>query len=114
MNDKSFANKVHQDIDRVKKDLVILGDDGIIGLSRKYEQLLDKAQKKAADSVKTFNKVVEQGLRQYNAKVQHAANKMPGDFGKKAAGYPWVTITLSLAVGFLLGGLLKPGRQPAR
>jgi hypothetical protein len=28
---------------------------------------------------------------------------------KKAARYPWVTITISLAFGLLLGGLLKPG-----
>jgi ElaB/YqjD/DUF883 family membrane-anchored ribosome-binding protein len=51
-------------------------------------------------------------LSQYNAKVQDIANRVPGDFGKKIAGYPWVTITMSLAFGLLLGVMLKPGRQP--
>ena len=45
--------------------------------------------------------------------MQAVADQVPGDFAKKAAGYPWVTITVSLALGLLLGGLLKPGRQAA-
>jgi len=111
MNDKSFANKVNQDLDRTRKDLVTLGNDGITMLSRKYEQLSGDITEKVADSVKTFNKSFGKSLRQYNTKVQHVADQMPGDFGKKAAGYPWVTITLSLVVGMLLGAFLKPGRQ---
>ena len=48
-----------------------------------------------------MNKVVGQGLSQYNTKIQEVADRVPGDFAKKAAGYPWVTITLSLAAGLL-------------
>ena len=55
---------------------------------------------------------VEHGLRRYNAQVQDVADKFPGSFGKKAARYPWLTVTLFLAFGLLLGVLLKPGRQP--
>jgi len=63
-------------------------------------------------AVKTLNKDVGHRLSQYNAIVQDFADRFPGDFGKKAARYPWVMITLSLVCGLLLGVLLKPGRQP--
>ena len=93
-------------------DVATLGEDGVTGLSRKFEKLTDDAKETVAGAVKTMNKDVGQGLSQYNAKVQDYANRVPGDFGKKAARYPWVTITISLAFGLLLGVLLKPGRQP--
>jgi len=130
MNDKAFENKVNQDVDqakkdfttlgednvtgltRIKKDLVTLGEDGVTGLSRKFEQLAGDTKEMVTDVVKTLNKDVGHGLSQYNAKVQDVADRIPGGFSKKAAGYPWVTITISLALGLLLGVLLKPGRQP--
>lgn len=128
--DKAFENQINQDVDqakkdltmlgednlsgltKLKKDLVALGDDGVTGLIRKYEQLADDTKEMVTDAVKTMNKDVGQGLSQYNAKVQDVADRVPGDVGKKAARYPWVTITLSLVFGVLLGVLLKPGRQP--
>ena len=112
MNDKAFENKVNQDIDNVKEDIATLTDDGATGLSRKYGQLEDDVKSTVSEAVKTINKGVGQGLSQYNAKAQDMADRVPGDFGKKIAGYPWVTITLSLDLGLLLGALLKPGRQP--
>ena len=111
MKDKAFGNKVNRDVDRAKKDIATLGEDGVAGLSRKYDQLIDDAKETVTGAVKTFNKGVGQGLSQYNAKIQDVANRVPGNFGKKVAGYPWVTITMSLAFGLLLGVLLKPGRQ---
>ena len=128
--DKAFENQVNQDVDqakkdltmlgednvsgltKLKKDLVALGDDGVTGLSKKYEQLADDTKEMVTDAVKTLNKDVGQGLSQYNAKVQDVVDRVPGDVSKKAARYPWVTITLSLVFGVLLGVLLKPGRQP--
>jgi ElaB/YqjD/DUF883 family membrane-anchored ribosome-binding protein len=112
MNDKAFENKVNRDIDRAKKDIATLGDDSVTGLSRKAEQLADNAKEMVAGPVKALNKEVGQGLSQYNAKVQEIADRVPGDFSKKVARYPWVTITVSLAFGLLLGALLKPSRQP--
>lgn len=112
MNDKAFERKVDRDVDKVMKDFGTLGDDGVTGLSRMFAQRSDEAKKTVADTVKTVNETVEQGLNQYNTKVQEVADRVPGGFAKKATGYPWVTITLSLAVGLLLGVLLKPGRQP--
>ena len=46
MNDKAFENKVNRDVDKAKKDLATLGDDGVTGLSRKFEQLADGAKRK--------------------------------------------------------------------
>jgi ElaB/YqjD/DUF883 family membrane-anchored ribosome-binding protein len=112
MSDKAFEHKVIRDIENMKKDLAKLGADGATGLSRKYEQLADDTKKKAAGAVQAVNQRVEQGLSQYNAKVQDVADGIPGDFAKKAAGYPWVTITMSLVFGLVLGALLKPGRRP--
>jgi len=112
MNDKAFENKVNRDVDKAKKDLATLRDDGVTGLNRKLEQLADSAKKMVAAPVNTFNKAVGQGLSQYNEKIQEVADRVPGGFSKKAAGYPWVTITMSLAFGVLLGVILKPGRQP--
>ena len=108
MNDKAFEDKVIEDVDQAKLDLATLGDDGVTGLSRIFEQLADNVKETATAAVQT----VEQGLSQYNAKVQAVADQVPGGFAKKAAGYPWVTITITLALGLLLGGLLKPGRRP--
>ena len=39
MNDKAFEKKVTQDVNRAKKDFAKLTDDGVAGLSRKFEQL---------------------------------------------------------------------------
>ena len=111
MNDKEFENKVNQDVENAKDDLATLGDDGVTGLTRKFEQLTDDTKKKAVSAVKAVNQRVEQGLSQFNAKVQDVADRVPGAFSKKAAEYPWVTMTISLFAGLLLGLLLKPGRQ---
>lgn len=119
MNDKQFENKVNRDIDKAKEDaatlgedVATLGEDGVTGLSRKYEQLTDETKVMVTDAVKSLNKDVGHGLSTYNAKVQDFADTLPGDFVKKVAKYPWVTITISLSIGLLLGGLLKPGRKP--
>ena len=111
MNDKEFENKVDRDVEQAKNDWATLGEDGVTGLTRKFEQLTDDTKKTVDVAVKNDNKAVGQGLSQYNAKVQDVADRVPGDFAKKVAGYPWVTMTISLAVGLLLGVLLKPSRQ---
>jgi len=110
MDDKAFENKVNRDIDKAKEDVATLGEDGVTGLSRKFEQLTDETKVMVTDAVKSLNQEVGHGLSTYNAKVQDVADRLPGDFGKKAARFPWVTITMSLATGLLLGVLLKPRR----
>ena len=112
MDDKAFENKVNRDIDKAKEDVATLGEDGVTGLSRKFEQLTDETKEMVTDAVKSLNQEVGHGLSTYNAKVQDFADRLPGDLGNKVARFPWVTITMSLAAGFLLGVLLKPRRQP--
>jgi ElaB/YqjD/DUF883 family membrane-anchored ribosome-binding protein len=96
----------------VKEDVATLGNDGVTGLSRKFEQLTDETKEMVTDAVKTLNNDVGHGLSQYNAKVQEAADKVPGGFGEKATRYPWVAMSIALAFGILLGNILKPDRQP--
>ncbi len=110
MNDKAFEKKVNQDIENTKEDIATLADDGATGLSRKSDQLGADVKSTVTEAVKTINKGVGQGLSQYNTKIQDVADRVPGDFSKKVASYPWVTITLTLALGLFLGAFLKPGR----
>ena len=117
MNDVEFENKVNRDIDKAKEDVATLredaatlGEDGVTGLSRKFEQLTDETKVMVTDAIKSLNKDVGHGLSTYNAKIQDFADTLPGDIGKKVAKYPWVTITISLAFGLLLGRILKPSR----
>lgn len=130
MNDKKFEKQVNQDVDQTKKDIATLGEDnvaglaritkdlatlkedGVTGMGRKFKQLTGEAKDAVSGAVITLNKDIGNGLSQYNAKVQDAVDRVPGGFSKKAAGYPWVTITIFMAFGLLLGILLKPGRQP--
>ena len=112
MNDKKFEKQLIRDIDKAKMDLATLRDDSITGLNRIFEQLTGDTKKTVDVAAKTVNETVGQGLSQFNAKIQDVVDKVPGGLGKKATGYPWVSITISLAVGLLLGAILKPGRQP--
>ncbi len=111
MNDKAFENKIDRDLDNLKKDFATLGDDGGAGLSRIFEQMADDVKVTVSDAVEAVNQAVEQGLSQYNVKVQDVVDKVPGGFSEKVARYPWVTMSFALAAGLLLGVLLKPGRQ---
>jgi hypothetical protein len=112
MNDNNFKKQVIRDVDKAKIDLVALRDDGITGLNRIFEQLTGDTQRTVDVAAKTVNETVGQGLSQFNAKVQEVVDRVPGGLGKKATGYPWATFTISLILGFLLGVILKPGRQP--
>ena len=112
MNNKKFEKQLIRDIEKAKMDLATLRDDSITGLNRIFEQLTGDTKKTVDVATKSVNKTVGQGLSQFNAKIQDVVDKVPGDLGKKAIGYPWVSITISLAVGLLLGAILKPGRQP--
>jgi ElaB/YqjD/DUF883 family membrane-anchored ribosome-binding protein len=140
MNDQQLENKVRKDAAKVKKDLnTLVGDSaarvnryednvsqatgkakedlttwvegGVSQLSEGVEKLTGDARETVVGAAATVKKDVGHGLSQYNAKAQEVADKVPGGFGKKAAKYPWVAISIGLAIGFLLGSLLKPARQ---
>jgi hypothetical protein len=130
MNEKAFEDKVEEDmetlieagstgLDRLeqstenaKEHLTTWAEDGAAQFSRKLETLKGDTLDKVFVAAKTVEQDVDQGLNQYNVKVQDLADQVPGGFSRKAARYPWVTISVSLVVGLLLGLLLKPTRRP--
>jgi len=106
-----IEDDVSQAVDKAKKDMTAWVKDGVSQLSKGFEKLTVDARETVVGAATTVKKDVGQGLIQYNDKAQEVANKVPGGFGKKAASYPWVAISIALVVGFLLGGLLKPTHQ---
>ena len=111
MNDKQLEIQVRKDAVKVKKDFSTLMEDGISQYRRGFEKLTSNAMNTLAISVNTVKKDIGHGLSQYNAKAQEFANKVPGHLGEKAVIYPWVTISITLVIGYLLGSLLRPVRR---
>ena len=140
MNDQQLEKKVRQDADKVKKDLGNLvkdsaarfsrfGDDvghangkatkdltawveeTVAQLSKGFEKVSDDAKKTVEGAAAVVKKDVGHGLSEYNAKVQDVADQVPDGFAKRVAKYPWVAISIGLAIGFLLGIVIKPTRQ---
>jgi len=106
-----FEDNISQDTIEAKEDITTWVVNNISKLSEGFKKLTGDAKETVVGTAATVKKDVGQGLSHYNVKSQEVADKVPGDFGKKAARYPWVAISIVLAVGFLLGGLLKPARQ---
>jgi ElaB/YqjD/DUF883 family membrane-anchored ribosome-binding protein len=136
MNDQQFENKVRQDTARVKKDLGTLAGDGTVQLTRMqndiqqtaegfgtwveesahdlnkdFEEVKSAARDTVSDAAATVKKEVGRGLKKYNAHAQELADKVPGGFSKKAAKYPWVTITIALVAGLWLGIAMRSSVQ---
>lgn len=107
-----FEANLSQATDKAKEDLTTWMEDSVSQLLEEFEKLVGDAKETVVDTAATVTKDVGQGLRQYNAKVQEAADKVPGGFSEKAVQYPWVAISIGLAFGLLLGVILKPGRRP--
>jgi ElaB/YqjD/DUF883 family membrane-anchored ribosome-binding protein len=107
-----LIDKVSDAPSKAKEDLTYWVEDGVSELSKNFEKLTGDAREVVVGAVATMKKDIGHGLSQYNAKAQEFVDKVPGGFGKKAASYPWVAISIALVVGFVLGSLLKPARQP--
>jgi len=139
-NEQIFENKVKHDTNKLKEDATALMEDGKVSLDKFETQTIQTVNKAKGDltqwvevgtaqfgqklenlaggardtmivKAKTVQQDVDLGLNQYNTKVQELADKAPGGFGQKVTRYPWVTITISLAFGLMLGMLLKPTRH---
>jgi ElaB/YqjD/DUF883 family membrane-anchored ribosome-binding protein len=142
MNDQQLNNKVRKDADRIIKDInTLVGDtskrlsrfeddvnqaagkakedfaawaeDGATQISDKFGKVTGNLKESIADTAATVKKDVNRGMKQYNKKAQEVADKIPGGFSESAAKYPWVVISLGLALGFFLGILLKPSHRTA-
>lgn len=136
MNNHALENKIRKDTVKVKKDLSTLikdgetrigrfendlsktkvgitswVEDGVSNLSDEIGKATRNVRESLVDTAGMVNKKVGRGLKRYNAKAQNIVNKVPGSFGKKASRYPWVTISITLLLGLLIGGLLKPARH---
>jgi ElaB/YqjD/DUF883 family membrane-anchored ribosome-binding protein len=105
-----YENTVGQATGKAKEDLANWVEANVSQLSEEFEKLAGDAKESVVGAATTVKKDVGHGLSQYNTKAQEVADKVPGSFGKKAASYPWVAITIALVFGFLLGSLLKPVR----
>lgn len=111
MNDQKLRNKLRRDVDKVKKDINNLVEDSASQLSDGFEKLTGEAKESVVGAATSLKKDFGHGFSQYNARIQDVANKVPGSFGKQVARYPWVAMSISLVVGFLLGSLFKPARH---
>ncbi len=107
-----FADNLSQSTGQAKEDLTKWAEDGVSQLSGEYEKLTGDARETMVAAAATVKKDVGRGMSQYNAKVQEVADRIPGGFGEMAVRYPWVAISLGLAIGLMLGVLLRPARQP--
>ena len=111
MNEKQMDKKIQQDSEKVKKDINTLMDDGVTRVTKGFEKLSGEAKESLTSTADSVKKDIGQGLKQYNAKADEFAKSVPGDLGKKVSQYPWVAISIGLAIGLLLGGLLKNARR---
>ncbi len=113
MNSKALEKKINRDLERARRDLSELSDDIITRLRGNFGQLADNPRKSATVAMKNLNKSIGQGLEQYNTRVQDVVDRVPGDIGKKARGYPWVAITMSMLLGLMVGGIIRFARHMA-
>jgi ElaB/YqjD/DUF883 family membrane-anchored ribosome-binding protein len=141
MNEMQLEKKVRQDAAKIKKDLGTLLEDssaginsfgdsvaqsaaksssnltkkvenGISQVSSNVEKLAGDAKDSVVNTATSVKNDVGNGLSNYNAKAQKVVDKVPGNIGKKAAKYPWVTITIALVVGIWIGSMVRPNRRP--
>ncbi len=113
-NKQRIQGKVPQEFGKVKKYFTSLEKDGAAQfkkLKSNVSQAAGKAKVSMRGTATMVKKGVTRGLKQYNSKAQEVANQVPGNFSKRAAKYPWVTISAVLVFGFLLGNLIKPTRH---
>jgi ElaB/YqjD/DUF883 family membrane-anchored ribosome-binding protein len=106
-----FVDDVGTAADQVKDDVSTWVDDSVSTAGDEIGKFAEKAQETVGDAAAEVRKNVGHGLSQYNKKAQEIADQVPGHFGEKAANYPWVSITIALVVGLILGFLLRPANR---
>ena len=111
MSDPELENKLRKGGGKVKKDLNSLVEDGVSEISERLDRLKDDARETVVGATTMAKKDVGHVLNQYNNKAGEIADKVPGGLNEKINKYPWVAISIALALGFFLGNLFKPGRQ---
>lgn len=140
MNDRQLEKKIRRDASQIQDDVADLVGESAATIG-KIEGNLGQAAVKAKETLSTWvgesanqiaqgvekitldtrntlsaagetvKKDVGLGLNQYNKKAQVLAEKLPGGFNQKVAQYPWVSLTVALVLGLLLGVFLTPVRR---
>jgi ElaB/YqjD/DUF883 family membrane-anchored ribosome-binding protein len=108
-----FENNLSQASDQVKGDLTSWVEDNVSQMNKELEKKADEARDTLIETASMVKNDVGHGLSQYNTEVQKVANKVSNGFGKKASRYPWVTVSIALVIGFLLGSLIKSFLSPS-
>lgn len=106
-----MEEKVGQPNDKSKGDLTIWVEDGASQFSRGFEKLKVNLKKKVVDAMVTVKKGIGYGSGPYRSKAQKVADQVLSSIRKKAFRHPWAAISTALAVGFLLGSLIRPTRK---
>jgi ElaB/YqjD/DUF883 family membrane-anchored ribosome-binding protein len=107
-----FGDNVSQATVKAKEDVTTWAEDNAAQLSKGFEKISGEAKETLVDTAATVKKDVGHRLNQYNAKAQDIAGNFPDSMlAKKVAMYPWAAIAIGLAVGFLLGFILRPSQQ---
>jgi ElaB/YqjD/DUF883 family membrane-anchored ribosome-binding protein len=106
-----LEDRFHKVAGKTKDDLTTWVDDGVSQVNLGLEKVISSTREFVNDTAATVKKEVGSGLNQYNTKAQQIADKVPGNFSKQAARYSWVTITIALLSGLLLGLIFKPGKR---
>ena len=111
MNENKIERRRQKDSAKVKKNINTLMEDGGPRVSKGLEKLTGEA-KESWQYSRYCKERNWPGIKQYNAKVNEFATSVSGDLGKKVSQYPWVAISIGLAIGLLLGGLFKRPSDP--
>lgn len=144
MNDQKLDRKVRKDAEKVQKDLSILAKDSAARLSRFEESVglaSGKAKKELTkqvegsvsqlskgfdnvtkNAVKTISNTSAKMKKDIGHRLSHLATnaqnisvEVPKKVDKKISGFPWaIVISIGLAVGFVVGLLFLPTRQPVQ
>ncbi len=104
---KNFGNSVKQSTDQAEKDVTRWVGNGVSQVSDRMNTLNDEARAAVVQAAAKLKKEANQSLDQYNDNAQQLADKIPGGFGEKVAKYPWVSLSIVLLVGVLLGSMIR-------
>lgn len=111
MFNRHKKDQINKDTEAIKEDIQTLAEDSISQVSKDYENIKDEVKTTVNGAIHSVKKEVEYGLSQYNAKAQELADKVHDGLGNEITKYPWVSISIALVIGVMIGGFLKPGRR---
>jgi len=111
MFNRNKKNQLTKDAEEIKEDINTLAEDSASQVSKDYENIKDEVKTTVTGAIHSVKKEVEYGLSQYNTKAQELADKVHDGLGKEITKYPWVSISIALVIGVLIGGFLKPVRR---